>query len=281
MFLQNSFKQVEVKAILHKEYLNANDSMEGRPIGFFDSGVGGLSVLKEAIKLLPNEDFIYFGDSKNAPYGVKSVEEVKELSFQAVEFLIKHKVKAIVVACNTATSAAIEDLRRNYSNIPIIGIEPALKPAVEINNGGKIVIMATPMTLSEKKFASLMEKYRYKAEVVPLPCAGLVEYIEKGIVQGEELNNFLKDKFSHLIYNEISSVVLGCTHYPFIKEELNKVLGEKVKVIDGSLGTAAQLKRLITENNTRNKKESAGNVEIFNSLEDEHIINISKKLLEG
>lgn len=266
---------------MHKEYLNDNDSMEDRPIGFFDSGVGGLSVLKEAIKLLPNEDFIYFGDSKNAPYGVKSVAEVKELSFQAVEFLIKHKVKAIVVACNTATSAAIEDLRRNYSNIPIIGIEPALKPAVEMNNGGKIVIMATPMTLSEKKFACLMEKYKYKAEMVSLPCAGLVEYIEKGIVQGEELNNFLKDKFSHLIYNEISSVVLGCTHYPFIKEELNKVLGKKVKVIDGSLGTAAQLKRLITENNTRNKKESAGKVEIFNSLEDEHIIKISKKLLEG
>lgn len=266
---------------MHKEYLSANDSMEDKPIGFFDSGVGGLSVLKEAIKILPNEDYIYFGDSKNAPYGVKSVAEVKALTFEAVEFLIKHKVKAIVVACNTATSAAIEDLRRNYSNIPIIGIEPALKPAVEMNDGGKIVIMATPMTLSEKKFSCLMEKYKPKAKIVPLPCAGLVEYIEKGIVQGEELNNFLREKFSDLTYNEISSVVLGCTHYPFIKVELNKVLGEKVKIIDGSLGTALQLKRLITYNNTRNKKESMGKIEILNSLEDENIIKISKKLLEA
>jgi len=281
MFLPNSFKQVEVKAILHKEYLNTNDSMEDKPIGFFDSGVGGLSVLKEAIKILPNEDYIYFGDSKNAPYGVKTVGEVKALSFKAVEFLIKHKVKAIVVACNTATSVAIEDLRRNYNNIPIIGIEPALKPAVEMNKEGKIVIMATPMTLSERKFAYLMEKYKFKADIIPLPCAGLVEYIEKGIVQGEELNNFLKDKFADLLYNEISSVVLGCTHYPFIKKELNNVLGEKVEVIDGSLGTAAQLKRLITDNNTRNKREAMGKVEIFNSLEDEQIIRISKKLLEG
>ena len=186
-----------------------------------------------------------------------------------------------MIACNTATSVAIEDLRRNYKNIPIIGIEPALKPAVEMKKKGKIVIMATPMTLSERKFAYLMEKYKFKADIIPLPCAGLVEYIEKGIVQGEELNNFLKDKFADLLYNEISSVVLGCTHYPFIKKELNNVLGEKVEVIDGSLGTAAQLKRLITDNNTRNKREAMGKVEIFNSLEDEQIIRISKKLLEG
>ncbi len=166
------------------------------PIGFFDSGVGGLSVLREAIKVLPNEDFIYFGDSKNAPYGTKTVDEVKKLTFNAVEFLLKHNVKAVVIACNTATSAAIEDLRNSYKNIPIIGIEPALKPAVELNRKGKIVVMATPMTLAEKKFNDLMAKYKDASEMVSLPCPGLVEYVEKGIVKGRELNNYLQKKLS-------------------------------------------------------------------------------------
>ena len=146
-----------------------------KPIGVFDSGVGGISVLKEAVKLLPKEDFIYFGDSKNAPYGTKKVEEVIELSFTAVDFLLKHGVKAVVVACNTATSAAIESLRQKYIDIPIIGIEPALKPAVELNKRGKIIIMATPMTLLENKFQSLMKTYEKEIDIETLPCVGLVE----------------------------------------------------------------------------------------------------------
>jgi len=129
------------------------------PIGFIDSGVGGVSVLKEAVKLLPNENYIYFGDSKNAPYGIKSVKEVQKLTFDACEFLINHNAKALVIACNTATSAAINELRKKYKSIPVIGIEPALKPAVELNRKGKIIVMATPMTLAEKKFNELMLNY--------------------------------------------------------------------------------------------------------------------------
>ena len=250
------------------------------PIGFFDSGVGGLSVLREAIKVLPNEDFIYFGDSKNAPYGTKTVDEVKRLTFNAVEFLLGHNVKAVVIACNTATSAAIEDLRNSYKDIPIIGIEPALKPAVELNRKGKIVVMATPMTLAEKKFNDLMAKYKGRSEMVSLPCPGLVEYVEKGIVKGQELNNYLQKKLSIIDKKEISSVVLGCTHYPFIKEELSKILGEDVVIIDGSLGTSIQLKRKLIKNNSLNLQDKKGTVKIFNSLDNnEEIIKISKKLL--
>lgn len=250
------------------------------PIGFFDSGVGGLSVLREAIKVLPNEDFIYFGDSKNAPYGTKTVDEVKRLTFNAVEFLLGHNVKAVVIACNTATSAAIEDLRNSYKDIPIIGIEPALKPAVELNKKGKIVVMATPMTLAEKKFNDLMAKYKGRSEMVSLPCPGLVEYVEKGIVKGQELNNYLQKKLSIIDKKEISSVVLGCTHYPFIKEELSKILGEDVVIIDGSLGTSIQLKRKLIKNNSLNLQDKNGTVKIFNSLDNnEEIIKISKKLL--
>lgn len=253
--------------------------MKHRPIGFFDSGVGGISVLKEAIKLLPKEEYIYFGDSKNAPYGTKSKDEVKELTFRAVEFLINRNAKAIVIACNTATSAAIEDLRLKYNSIPIIGIEPALKPAVEYNEGGNIVIMATPMTLAEEKFKRLLGKYGDTATINPLPCSGLVEFIERGIISGEELNSYLREKLNVYKDIKISTIVLGCTHYPFIKEELKKIVGEKISIIDGSEGTVKQLKRQLSENDLLNDKEKRGSIKIYNSSEDKYLIKISEKLL--
>ena len=129
--------------------------IKNNPIGFFDSGVGGLSVMREAISIMPNENYIYFGDSKNAPYGTKSLEEVRKLTFDAVEFLLMKNVKAIVIACNTATSAAIEELRNKYTYIPIIGIEPAIKPAVNLNKEGNIIVMATPMTLEKINLKNL------------------------------------------------------------------------------------------------------------------------------
>ncbi|SKA88884.1 glutamate racemase [Clostridium sp. USBA 49] len=250
-----------------------------KPIGFFDSGIGGISVLKETIKILPHEDYIYFGDSKNAPYGTKTTNEVKKLTFEAVNFLLSKDIKAIVIACNTATSAAIDDLRKFYKNIPIIGIEPALKPAVELKKRGKIIIMATPMTLSEKKFNNLMNSYKNDNDIEPLPCAGLVELIEQGLLEGEELNFYLKNKLQPYLNSNISSVVLGCTHYPFIKKELSKILNKDIEIIDGSLGTAKQLKRQLLKENILNPKLSLGKVEILNSLNDDNIIELSYKLL--
>lgn len=256
-------------------------NLEDRPIGFFDSGVGGISVLREAIKVLPGEDFVYFGDSNNAPYGTKSVEEVKGLTFSAVEFLMKKGVKALVIACNTATSAAIIDLREKYSEVmPVIGIEPALKPAVQYNRRGKIIIMATPMTLAETKFNNLMENYRDKAEITPLPCPGLVELIEEGIIDGEVINKYLQDKIEPFKEEGIAAIVLGCTHYPFIKKSLAEVLGNKVPIIDGSKGTARQLKRQLVEYKIISKRKKGGKVEINNSLANSEIINLSYKLLK-
>jgi glutamate racemase len=250
-----------------------------KPIGFFDSGVGGISVLREAVKLLPNENYIYFGDSRNAPYGTKTVNEVKELTFKAVDFLLSKGCKAIVIACNTATSAAIEDLRESYASIPIIGIEPALKPAVELGRDGKIIIMATPMTLAEVKFSNLMKSYEKSADIVPLPCAGLVELIEGGTIEGECINSYLKDKLSPYIRTGISSLVLGCTHYPFIKEELSKVLTEDTVIIDGSFGTAKQLQRQLLSNDISTGHAEQGTVEIINSLESQDILTLSYNLL--
>lgn len=257
-----------------------------RPIGFFDSGVGGISVLKESLKVLPNEDFVYFGDSINAPYGTRDVNEVKKLTFSAVDFLLDKGVKAVVVACNTATSAAIDDLREKYKDIPIIGIEPALKPAVEISKGKSIIIMATPMTLAEKKFSNLMEQYNEEVDIISLPCAGLVELIENGIIEGEEIETYLKCKLKEFMHLDVASIVLGCTHYPFIKSELAKIVGKKTVIIDGSLGTVNQLKRQLIQRNLLNEKKSKGIVTIHNSAAcgsssiDNKIIDLSYKLLK-
>lgn len=250
------------------------------PIGFFDSGVGGISVLKEAVKLMPEENFIYFGDSKNAPYGPKSVEEVKRLTLEAVQFLVDKGVKAIVIACNTATSAAIEDLRGKYKDMPIIGIEPALKPAVELKRKGKIIIMATSVTLSETKFNNLMKYFINEADIEPLVCGELVEFVESGILNGDEVKNYLSKRLEPFLNGDISSIVLGCTHFPFIKEELRKLLKDDVPIIDGSLGTALHLKNQLTKYDIKNVNKNNGKVEMHNSSENNNLLKLSYELLE-
>ena len=249
------------------------------PIGFFDSGVGGISVLKEAVKLMPNEHYIYFGDSKNAPYGIKEVEEVKALTYKAVEFLIEKGAKAIVIACNTATSAAVRALRITYPNIPIIGIEPAVKPAVKLGRKGPVIIMATPMTLKEKKLKVLMDKYKDEAEMVSMPCPDLVEFVESGKVDGEEVESYLRKQFKNYLDKDIAAVVLGCTHYPFVGKVIDKILEGKVPIIDGGLGTSKELQRQLKELDLINDSNEKGEIEIFNSSEDSNQIEISKILL--
>ena len=158
-------------------------STDNRPIGVLDSGLGGISVLRELVKLMPGENFIYYGDSANAPYGTRIPEEVIDLTKKDVEFLLERGAKAIVVACNTATSVAIKELRAAYEEVlPVIGIEPALKPAVKAKEHSKVVVMATPMTLSQTKFNSMMHIYEDDANIIKMPCPGLVEYIESGVL---------------------------------------------------------------------------------------------------
>ena len=154
------------------------------PIGVFDSGVGGISVLRELVAQMPNENYIFFGDSKNAPYGTKTLEEVQKLTCADAEYLLSRGVKALVVACNTATSAAIRILREKYADMPVIGIEPALKPAVHAGGHPRVLVMATPMTLREEKFHALMQRFESDAEILRLPCPGLVEYVEQGVLEG-------------------------------------------------------------------------------------------------
>lgn len=252
---------------------------KNRPIGFFDSGVGGLSVMKEAIQVMPNENYIYFGDSKNAPYGVKSVEEVRDLTFKAVEFLLNKGVKGIAIACNTATSAAVADLRKVYPDLPLVGIEPALKPAVELNKDGNILIMATSMTLKEEKFNRLMSRYKDRASIIPVPCPGLVEFIEAGKLDGKEVEEYLFEKVNTYNGGKIASIVLGCTHYPFIKDTLVKIIGKDITIIDGGLGTAKELRRRLREKNLLTESKENGTIEIINSSNKNEVIDLSYRLL--
>jgi len=235
-----------------------------KPIGFFDSGVGGISVLREAVKLMPNENFIYFGDSLNAPYGTKSVTDVQDLAVKNAEMLIGMGVKAIVIACNTATSVSADILRLKYPHIPVIGVEPALKPALLHKENPKVLVMATEVTLREKKFKALLEKYSDLGEVFPLPCPGLMEWVEQGVLEGEAVEEFLENIL--LPYkNKVDAVVLGCTHYPFLKDVINKIVGENVVIFDGGAGTAKELKRRLAELDMENKGNEKGTVEFLNS----------------
>lgn len=255
------------------------DSEYDKSIGFFDSGVGGLSVLKESYKLMPYENYIYFGDSKNAPYGTKSTESIRELTLKAAQKLASYDVKAMVIACNTATSAAIGKLRKIY-DIPVIGIEPALKPAVELSNKGKIIIMATPVTLSERKFKELMDKYSSRADIIRMPCAGLADLVEKGIIKGDIIKDYIKEKMNAYNKNDISAVVIGCTHYSFVREELSLFLGSKVKIFDGAEGTARQLKRTLIKRKLLRNENHEGSISILNSLPGDEMIEMSNKLLK-
>lgn len=248
-------------------------------IGIFDSGMGGISVLAQLIKLMPNEKYIYYGDSKNAPYGVKDPKEVRKLCINICDFFIDKGVKAIVVACNTATSAAINELRERY-DIPIIGMEPALKPAATMVTDGKIVVMATEMTLKEKKFSALMDKYSDKKDILKLPCPKLVEIIEAGVIEGKDVERSIKDCFDGINMNEVSSIVLGCTHYIFLKDDIRNFVGDKVNIIEGNEGTARHLNNILNKNNLlKQSSEEEVLIDIYNSKENKEMINLSKLLL--
>ena len=254
-------------------------STDNRPIGVLDSGLGGISVLRELVKLMPGENFIYYGDSANAPYGTRIPEEVIDLTKKDVEFLLERGAKAIVVACNTATSVAIKELRAAYEEVlPVIGIEPALKPAVKAKEHSKVVVMATPMTLSQTKFNSMMHIYEDDANIIKMPCPGLVEYIESGVLEGPVLDAYLEKQFAPYDKAEIDAVVLVCTHYPLIREVIHKHL-PGVFVYDGRFGTAKQTKRRLEERGLLSDRESGGKVEIFNSRNTEEILELSRRLL--
>ncbi|MCM1307423.1 MAG: glutamate racemase [Butyrivibrio sp.] len=251
---------------------------DNRPIGVFDSGVGGISVLGELIRLMPNENFIYFGDSRNAPYGTKPHELVRELTLATAALLTDARCKCLVIACNTATAAAVRPLRELYPTVPVIGIEPSIKPAVLANPNGHVLVMATAVTLGEDKFLRLMAKYDGMAHISTLACPGIVEFVERGVVEGEELDAYLKELLADYIENPPDAAVLGCTHYPFVRRPIAKALGKRTQIYDGGGGTAREALRQLKLHGLLAAPGQIGSVVLRNS--NGQAAELSRRLLE-
>ena len=246
-------------------------------IAIFDSGVGGISVLRELVRLCPGENYLYFGDSAHAPYGEKTTQQVQALTLQAAQDLLQQQVKALVIACNTATAAAIDLLRKTYPDMVIIGIEPAIKLAVSQFPAGRIGVMATSVTLHEDKLANLMAQFP-QSQVERIPAPGLVELIEQGKTDAPETQALLADILAPY-QGKLDALVLGCTHYPFVKGLIQNILGERVALLDGSEGTARQTIRCLREKDLLN--EGQGSVTIQNSLGTPELLQLSYTLLDS
>ena len=240
------------------------------PIGIFDSGVGGISIWNEIHDLLPEEDSIYLADSKNAPYGQKSKQEIIELCFKNTNLLLEKKCKLIVVACNTATTNAIKELRDTY-NIPFVGIEPAIKPAVLNSKTKTIGVLATKGTLSSELFHNTAELYSNNIEIIEQVGEGLVELIESGKIESNEMIQFLKKYLTPMVNKNIDHLVLGCSHYPFLIPIIKKLIPEEISIIDSGKAVARQVKTILDNNNSRNLNYSSKNIFITNS--DKNIIS--------
>lgn len=245
------------------------------PIGVFDSGVGGISVLRELVRLMPDENYLYFGDSANAPYGSRPTREVRELSLAAAEMLLKRGAKALVVACNTATAAAIDTLRKTYPDTIIVGIEPALKLAADKFPTGRIGVMATQVTLREEKFAHQAERFP-DVHIQLIPAPGLVELIEAGKADSAETEALLHSLLDQHV-GKLDALVLGCTHYPFVSPLIQKILGSSTLLLDGGEGTARQTKRCLEAAGLLH--DGPGSVQIENSSSSADLIALSAKLL--
>ena len=244
------------------------------PIAIFDSGIGGLSVLGEAIKILPNENFIYYADTDHVPYGEKSKEEVKDFVLQAGKFLNDQNIKMLAIACNTATSSAIAELRNTY-DFPVIGMEPAVKPAVSNNKNKRVLVLATALTLKEQKFRELVDKVDNEKIVDMLPLPELVMFAERLEFNDDQILPVLKNKFSSLNLENYGTVVLGCTHFPFYKEALQKIFPAGTEIIDGNKGTVSHIKNVLLQQGLINPENHKGEIEFFHSgkkITDEKLI---------
>ena len=238
------------------------------PIGLFDSGVGGTSIWKEIHQLLPYENTIYLADSKHAPYGIKSKEEIIELSFKNTEFLLEKNCKLIVVACNTATTNAIKELRAKYS-VPFIGIEPAIKPAANHSKTNTIGILATKGTLNSELFHEKIQNYT-NVHIMEQIGDGLVQLIESGKIETPEMKTLLERYLNPMIEQNIDYLVLGCSHYPYLIPEIKKILPQNITIIDSGEAVAKQTKSVLEQNNLLNKATKS--VQQFYSNSDTSVL---------
>jgi glutamate racemase len=235
------------------------------PIGIFDSGVGGLSVLRAIRAQMPEESAIYFGDQGHIPYGPRPMEQIRDFSEAITNFLLERNAKIIVVACNTASAAALKYLRERFPNVQFVGMEPAVKPAAETTQTGKVGVLATPATFQGALYASVVERFANGVELFQNTCNGLVQQIEQGNLNGGETRRILEDALHPMLEQDIDTVVLGCTHYPFVIPLIEEIVGERVRVIDPAPSVAKQVKRLLEAGEMRNDSSASGDVRFYTS----------------
>lgn len=250
---------------------------QNNPIGVIDSGVGGISVLKSIRAHLPHENLIYVADSKFAPYGEKSSEEITVRVLTVFDFLNKQEVKSVVVACNTATAASIQIVREKF-DYPIIGMEPAVKPASLMSKNKVVGVLATAGTLLSAKFSALLEHHGNDIHFITQPCSGLVELVEQGDTESPELIALLKKYIDPLLKEEIDTLVLGCTHYSFLKTAIKKLMPEYIKIVDTGDAVSNYLKNVLIEKNMLNQNAKPGTTDFWTNSLDQNADKVISKL---
>lgn len=250
-----------------------------QPIGIFDSGVGGLSILKAIRKTLPNESVLYFGDQAHIPYGPRPKEQIQSFSVAITRFLYHRGAKLIVVACNTASAAALHHLRGLFPEIPIVGMEPAVKPAAETTQTGKVGVLATPTTLAGELYASVVERFGKNVNIFTSTCPGLVEQIEAGQLDSPKTRKILEEALQPMLESGIDTVVIGCTHYPFVIPVIKSLTGPDVRIIDPAPAIARQVKRLLEQRELLNTRKSQEILQYYTSGELIQFASLLPKLL--
>lgn len=253
-------------------------SEQNAPIGVFDSGLGGLSVLRAIIDQMPGESLIYFGDQGHVPYGSRSMSEIRGFSEEITRFLLEKGAKLIVVACNTASAAALKHLRLKYPSIAFVGMEPAVKPAAEKTRTGKVGVLATPATFQGELYASVVERFGAGVEFFQHTCPGLVGQIEVGELNSPKTTSILQDALLPMIAQNIDTVVLGCTHYPFVIPAIQEIAGPAVRVIDPAPAVARQVKRLLEDNDLLSSSE-AKRLEFYSTAAVDGMRSLLPKLI--
>ena len=249
------------------------------PIGVFDSGVGGLSVLRALREYMPVEEMIYLGDQAHVPYGARRKGEIQKFSEGITNFLLEQDSKIVVVACNTASAAALTYLREKFPEVPFVGMEPAVKPAAENTTTGKVGVLATPATFQGALYASVVERFGAGVELFQATCPGLVGQIERGQLDSEETRNILKEALLPMLEKNIDTVVLGCTHYPFVIPLIEQIVGPLVRVIDPAPAVARQVGRVLESRGMKNTSGVPGSVRFYTSGDAAMVQAVSGKLL--
>lgn len=250
-----------------------------QPIGIFDSGVGGLSVLRAVRRELPCEDILYLGDQAHIPYGQRDKEQIREFSRAVTRYLLAQGAKLIVVACNTASAVALHDLRREFPDVVFVGMEPAVKPAAETTHTGKVGVLATPTTFGGELYASVVERFAGGVTLYQDACPGLVELIEKGNLDGPEPRQILERALAPMLAGGIDTVVMGCTHYPFVIPLIESITGPGVRTIDPAPAIARQVRRLLEQNGFLNPSEKVGAMQFHTSGDPEALAGLLPRLL--